>query len=79
MERTIDVRGMKCPLPVLRAARELAFLEAGDILIVVATDPASVPDMDAWAKVDERVTLVEQQTKRDDDGKELFVHRLRRK
>ena len=79
MERTVDVRGMKCPLPVLRAARELAFLEPGDVLVVLATDPASVPDMDAWAKVDERVVLVEQQSKRDDHGKELFVHRLRRK
>jgi tRNA 2-thiouridine synthesizing protein A len=38
-ERTIDLRGLKCPLPVLRTRKALAGIEPGDILIVECTDP----------------------------------------
>ncbi len=40
----IDVRGLMCPLPVLKASKRLKFLAAGDQLTVRATDPAAVID-----------------------------------
>lgn len=40
----LDARGLKCPLPVLKARRALAGLQVGDILIVTATDPAAERD-----------------------------------
>lgn len=44
-ENTLDVKGMLCPLPVLKARKALAGMAPGDILVVEATDPASVIDI----------------------------------
>lgn len=41
---TLDARGLKCPLPVLKARRALDGLGTGDILVVMATDPAAERD-----------------------------------
>ena len=40
----LDVKGLKCPLPVLKARRAIKALSAGDILEVIATDPAAQLD-----------------------------------
>ncbi len=47
----LDVTGLLCPIPVLRARRILDELNAGDLLIVKASDPASVQDMPAFCKM----------------------------
>ena len=44
----LDVKGLKCPLPVLRAKKALAALDAGAILDVEATDPAALKDFPAF-------------------------------
>jgi len=44
-EKTLDLRGLKCPLPVLRTRKALAGSEAGDILIVSCTDPLAGIDI----------------------------------
>ncbi len=49
-EILLDVKGMSCPLPVLRANRTLRGLEAGARLRVLATDPASVADFKAYCR-----------------------------
>ena len=72
--RELDVTGLKCPLPVVRAAKALQALKKGERLVVIASDPGSVPDMLGWAKVDPRVVVERQETR--DDG--VFVHTLRR-
>jgi tRNA 2-thiouridine synthesizing protein A len=41
MNRTLDVTGLICPLPVLRARKALKDVAVGDCLTVLATDPAS--------------------------------------
>ncbi len=41
MNRTLDVTGLNCPLPVLRARKALKEVPVGDCLTVLATDPAS--------------------------------------
>ncbi len=46
----LDVKGMTCPLPVLRANRELKRMQPGDRLVVLATDPASVKDFQAYCR-----------------------------
>lgn len=46
----LDVKGMTCPLPVLRANRELRKMKPGARLRVLATDPASVADFRAFCK-----------------------------
>ena len=45
MDETLDLRGLKCPLPALLAKKALARLPAGSVLTVVADDPMSVVDI----------------------------------
>jgi tRNA 2-thiouridine synthesizing protein A len=44
-EKTINLRGLKCPLPALRARKALAGLTAGDLLIAECTDPLTAIDI----------------------------------
>jgi tRNA 2-thiouridine synthesizing protein A len=44
-EKSFDLRGLKCPLPVLRTRKALAEMQAGDILIVSCTDPLAAIDI----------------------------------
>ena len=49
-ETLLDVKGLSCPLPVLRANRALRSLEPGARLRVLATDRASVADFQAYCR-----------------------------
>ena len=49
-ETLLDVKGMSCPLPVLRANRALRGLTAGERLRVLATDRAAVADIQAFCR-----------------------------
>lgn len=49
-DRDLDVRGLNCPLPILRAKKALSDLGSGQVLRVLATDPGSVKDFQAFAK-----------------------------
>ena len=44
-ETVLDLRGLKCPLPALKARKALAKLEAGDALVLECTDPLSMIDI----------------------------------
>ena len=46
----IDTRGMSGPLPILKAKKALADMASGEVLKVVATDPSSTRDFQAFAK-----------------------------
>jgi len=48
--KTLDVRGMYCPGPVLETAKAIKQINVGEVLEVLATDPAAKPDIEAWAK-----------------------------
>ena len=49
-ETLLDVKGMNCPLPVLKANRMLRTMAAGDRLRVLATDRAAVADFQAFCR-----------------------------
>jgi tRNA 2-thiouridine synthesizing protein A len=49
-DKELDARGLNCPLPILRTKKSLAELGSGQVLKVLATDPGSVKDMQAFAK-----------------------------
>lgn len=49
-DEQLDATGLNCPLPILRAKKALAKLDSGQILNVIATDPGSVKDFEAFAK-----------------------------
>jgi tRNA 2-thiouridine synthesizing protein A len=48
LNKELDARGLNCPLPILRCKKALAELQGGQILKVVATDPGSVKDFQAF-------------------------------
>jgi tRNA 2-thiouridine synthesizing protein A len=72
-DKEIDARGLNCPLPILRAKKALAELSTGQTLKIVATDPGSMRDFQAFAKQTGN-ELVEQETV----GEE-YIHVLRRR
>lgn len=49
-DEELDASGLNCPLPVLRTKKALSTLQSGRVLRVVATDPGSVKDFEAFAK-----------------------------
>jgi tRNA 2-thiouridine synthesizing protein A len=49
-DQELDASGLNCPLPILRAKKSLSSLESGQVLRIVATDPGSVKDFEAFAK-----------------------------
>ncbi|WP_038207026.1 sulfurtransferase TusA family protein [Xenophilus azovorans] len=71
--REIDTRGLNCPLPILKAKKALNDMASGELLKVVATDPGSLRDFQAFARQTGN-ELVDQQTL----GAE-FVHVLKRR
>jgi len=49
-DKDLDTRGLNCPLPILRAKKALAEMTTGQVLRIVATDPGSVKDFQAFSK-----------------------------
>ena len=49
-DKELDARGLNCPLPILRAKKSLTDMASGQILRIVATDPGSVKDFEAFSK-----------------------------
>lgn len=78
MEKVLDARGLKCPMPIAKAKKELDSLGADDVLKVLATDKGSILDMQGWAKANKQINLIKQTTESDDTGREIYVHYLSR-
>lgn len=57
--RTLDLKGLSCPMPILKTAKAMKEARSGDVIEVLATDPGSVPDFKAWC-ISTRNELVEQ-------------------
>ena len=67
MERLLDVRGLRCPIPYVRARALVAELAPGETLVVLATDPEAPVDLGALA-ADEGLELAV-------DGEEIRLRR----
>ena len=50
VDLTIDAKGKKCPMPVLLTSKGIKQLEAGQIMLVEATDGGSRSDIPSWAR-----------------------------
>jgi tRNA 2-thiouridine synthesizing protein A len=72
-DRDLDVKGLNCPLPILRTKKALAEMESGQILRVLATDSGSLKDFPAFAKQTGN-ELVEQR-----EENRVFEYYLKRK
>jgi TusA-related sulfurtransferase len=76
-DKLLDARGLKCPMPVVNARREIWTLAPGQVLKVVATDRGSVADFQGWAKVAKNIELVGQETETTSEAN-LYVHYVKR-
>lgn len=76
-DQTLDVKGAKCPLPLVKSRKAIGELPVGQVLKVVATDRGSVADFQGWAKTAKNVELVAQETA-SESGQDLYVHYLKR-
>ncbi len=72
-ETVLDLTGLLCPLPVLKARKRLAAMPAGGILKVIATDPMSAIDMPHFCNEQGHILVDQFQ-----DGSTL-IFRIRRK
>lgn len=71
--REIDTRGLNCPLPILRAKKALSDMTSGQVLKIVATDPGSMRDFQAFCKQTGNELLAQQTVNRE------FIHFLKRR
>ena len=71
-DQELDARGLNCPLPILRAKKSLTALGAGQVLRVIATDPGSVKDFEAFCQQTGNTLLSSGQN---DGAYEFFIRR----
>lgn len=71
--KELDARGLNCPLPILKAKKALAEMASGQVLRVMATDPGSVRDFQAFARQTGNTLLSQVESERQ------FVFFLQRK
>jgi len=67
-DQELDACGLNCPLPILRAKKALSGMDAGKVLHIIATDPGSVKDFEAFSKQTGNELL----DSKEDDGKFYF-------
>ena len=48
---TLDCTGMRCPRPIIELARRIGEVEVGQLVELVADDPAAAPDLAAWCRM----------------------------
>ena len=72
-EEFMDLTGLLCPLPVLKAQKRLESMQSGHVLKVLASDPMSAIDMPHFCNEQNHKLLTNEK-----DG-ELYIFRIRRK
>jgi len=49
-DRTLDTKGMLCPMPIVKLSKAIKELEPRQVILLEATDPGAIPDVAAWSK-----------------------------
>ncbi|MFC7203733.1 sulfurtransferase TusA family protein [Haloferax namakaokahaiae] len=70
---TLDVKGLSCPMPVVKTRGAVDDLAGGEILKVVSTDSGSMSDLKGWADATDGVALLDQE-EGEDGGDSIYVH-----
>lgn len=68
-DKELDATGLNCPLPILKAKKSLADMQAGQVLHIIATDPGAVKDFQAFSAQTGNELL----ESREDGGKFFFM------
>ena len=74
VDKSLDLKGLACPMPVVKVSKGIKEIEIGQVLEAVTTDPGSLTDFPAWAKTSGNEILKSEQ-----DGKEIkfYIQRKR--
>jgi TusA-related sulfurtransferase len=72
--KTLDYKGLKCPMPIVKISQELPKLAVGSVVEVQTTDPGSLSDFPAWAKTTGNQVL---ETKQEAGLIKIYVKRLK--
>ena len=74
IDTEVDAKGLACPLPILRAKKALSTIQSGHLLRVLATDPGSVRDFQAFSRQTGNELVAQTQ-----GGDGVWSHILRRR
>ncbi|MCS6955956.1 MAG: sulfurtransferase TusA family protein [Candidatus Calescibacterium sp.] len=75
----LDVKGLSCPMPLVKTKQELNKVQSGTVIKVIATDKGSIKDFQGWANTDKTIELISQSTEKDENGKEIYIHYVKKK
>ena len=73
----LDARGLNCPMPLVKARKQIGSLDPGKVLRVVSTDRGSINDFKGWAKIAKNIELLAQETATEGD-QDLYLHFVKR-
>ena len=74
VDQVLDCTGLACPMPIVKTKKAVDALQVGQVLKLIATDPGSRPDVDAWTRKTGHVLLSAEQ----ENGKFIFYIRKAR-
>ncbi|MEJ2085003.1 MAG: sulfurtransferase TusA family protein [Acidobacteriota bacterium] len=74
---TLDTKGLNCPMPLVKARKQIGAVAVGQTLRVISTDRGSIKDFQGWAKIAQDIELVAQETVTEDQ-RELYLHFVKR-
>ncbi len=73
-DHVLDCKGMACPLPIIKTAKEIKTMDLGQVLELLATDPGVEPDMKAWTRRTKNELL---KIDKDGDVFHVFIRRAK--
>lgn len=73
VDQELDLKGMSCPLPLLKAKQALSRMQPGQMVRVYATDPGSVRDFASFAKISGHILVASEEVQG------VFIHTLQHK
>ena len=73
VDKVMDLKGLPCPMPVVKVSKGINEIEVGQVLQAVSTDPGSLTDFPAWARTSGNEIL---ETEQDGDLYKFYIKRL---
>lgn len=67
-DQVLDCSGLACPMPILKTKKAVDALQVGQVLKMIATDPGSISDIDAWTRKTGNTLLASER----ENGKYVF-------
>ena len=61
IHKTVDARGLSCPMPILRSMKAIKQIRVDQVLEILTSDPGSQKDIPTWAKATGQVLLLSEE------------------